>query len=253
MKIGKFKTNENNILWGIIDGERVMELSERRDKPSEKEILHNINELTIMAPASPSKILAIGKNYKEHAKEMGSEAPESPILFLKAPSSLISPGEEIKIPSISSRVDYEAELAVVVGRHCRNLKHDEAIDVVWGFTCLNDVTARDLQKKDGQWGRAKSFDTFCPLGPWLETELNWEDTQIELILNGETKQKASTNQMIFSVVDLLVFISSVMTLNPGDVIATGTPAGVGPIKPGDEVTVKIEGIGELTNPVVADK
>ena len=249
MKIGKFLTPNRKILWGIIEGERVIELG---TDPSDKTKIpeYSFSDLKLLAPASPSKIIAIGKNYKAHAEEMGGEAPPSPIIFLKAPSSLINPGEEIVMPPLSSRVDYEAELAVVIGKTTKNISEDNALEAVWGFTCLNDVTARDLQKLDGQWARAKSFDTFCPIGPWLETEVDCQNIHISLEVNGEVKQSASTADMIFSVPFLISYISQVMTLNPGDVIATGTPSGIGPLSPGDSVTVKLEGIGELTNPVV---
>ncbi len=203
-----------------------------------------------LAPVQPSKIIAVGLNYRDHAREMGLELPGEPILFMKPATAVIGPFEEIRYPSQSSRVDYEAELAVVIGTTCRNVRASRAKDCILGYTCLNDVTARDLQAKDGQWTRAKSFDTFAPIGPWIATDI--EDPHalsITARLNGEVKQSSNTSNLIFSVFELVEFISSVMTLKPGDVIATGTPSGVGPMLPGDEIAIEIEGIGVLNNRV----
>ena len=203
-----------------------------------------------LAPVQPSKIIAVGLNYRDHAREMGLDLPGEPILFMKPSTAVIGPFEEIRYPSQSSRVDYEAELAVVIGTACRNIRASRAKDCILGYTCLNDVTARDLQAKDGQWTRAKSFDTFAPIGPWIATDI--EDPHalsITARLNGEVKQSSNTSNLIFSVFELVEFISSVMTLKPGDVIATGTPSGVGPMLPGDEIAIEIEGIGVLNNRV----
>lgn len=203
-----------------------------------------------LAPVQPSKIIAVGLNYRDHAREMGLDLPGEPILFMKPSTAVIGPFEEIRYPSQSSRVDYEAELAVVIGTACRNVRASRAKDCILGYTCLNDVTARDLQAKDGQWTRAKSFDTFAPIGPWIATDI--EDPHalsITARLNGEVKQSSNTSNLIFSVFELVEFISSVMTLKPGDVIATGTPSGVGPMLPGDEIAIEIEGIGVLSNRV----
>ncbi len=203
-----------------------------------------------LAPVQPSKIIAVGLNYRDHAREMGLEPPGEPILFMKPATAVIGPFDEIRYPSQSSRVDYEAELAVVIGTACRNVRASQAKDCILGYTCLNDVTARDLQAKDGQWTRAKSFDTFAPIGPWIATDI--EDPHalsITARLNGEVKQSSNTSNLIFSVFELVEFISSVMTLKPGDVIATGTPSGVGPMLPGDEIAIEIEGIGVLSNRV----
>jgi 2-keto-4-pentenoate hydratase/2-oxohepta-3-ene-1,7-dioic acid hydratase in catechol pathway len=208
-------------------------------------------DVRLLAPILPTKIVAVGKNYAEHAREMGSEPPEEPILFLKPSTAVIGPGDGIVYPQkLSERVDYEGELAVVIGRLCREVPRHRAAEVVFGYTCANDVTARDLQAKDDQWGRAKGFDTFCPLGPWIETQLDPSDIAITTTLNGEVKQSARTAQLIHDVPALIEFVSSVMTLLPGDVILTGTPAGVGPMAVGDEVSVSIEGIGTLTNRVI---
>lgn len=208
------------------------------------------SQVRLLAPVLPSKIIAVGKNYAEHAKEMGGDVPAEPMIFLKPSTSVIGPGEPICIPWQSEQVEHEAELAVVIGRLCRDVPEDRVHEVVLGYTCANDVTARDLQRADGQWGRAKGFDSFCPLGPWVETSLDADDALVECRVNGAVRQSASTADMVHGVVDLVAWISSVMTLLPGDVILTGTPAGVGPITVGDEVSVSIDGIGTLTNPVV---
>jgi 2-keto-4-pentenoate hydratase/2-oxohepta-3-ene-1,7-dioic acid hydratase in catechol pathway len=197
----------------------------------------------------PSKIVCVGRNYAEHARELGNEAPAEPILFLKPPSALLEPGGTIVRPPQSQRVDFEGELAVVIGRPGRNIRAAQWRDYVQGFTCANDVTARDLQKKDGQFTRGKSFDTFCPVGPHIETDLDVSALRLMTRVNGEVRQNGSTSQMIFSCSFLLEFISSIMTLLPGDLILTGTPAGVGPLSAGDTVEVEIEGIGTLRNVV----
>jgi len=204
----------------------------------------------ILPPVLPSKVIAIGKNYAEHAREMGGEPPAEPVLFLKPSTSVIGPGATIAYPSLSQRVDYEGELAVVIGRLCRDVPEERASEVILGYTCANDVTARDLQKTDGQWARAKGFDTFCPLGPWIVTDADVSDVAIRTEVNGELRQDDRTSSLLQSVEALVSFASKVMTLLPGDVLLTGTPAGVGPLVVGDEVSVSIEGIGTLTNTVV---
>jgi 2-keto-4-pentenoate hydratase/2-oxohepta-3-ene-1,7-dioic acid hydratase in catechol pathway len=203
----------------------------------------------LLPPTTPTKIVAVGRNYAEHARELGNEAPPEPIIFLKPPTSLLAPGATIVRPPISNRVDYEGELAIVIGREARNIPRERWREVVRGFTCANDVTARDLQKKDVQFTRGKSFDTFCPIGPCIETELDPSKLRIQTRVNGEIKQNSSTEQMIFKCDFLIEFITQVMTLLPGDVILTGTPAGVGPLASGDVVEVEIEGIGTLKNVV----
>lgn len=205
----------------------------------------------LLSPVLPGKIIAVGKNYADHAREMGSEVPSSPILFMKPPTSVIGPGEYIDCPPQSRKVDHEAELAVVIGRKGRWIQPKDVPSYILGYTIANDVTARDLQKLDGQWTRAKSFDTFCPLGPWIETDFDPSDALVTCRVDDELRQMASTRELIFSVPDLVAFVSSVMTLMPGDVILTGTPAGVGQIMPGNLVDVAIEGIGSLKNPVRA--
>lgn len=207
------------------------------------------SQIQLLPPCTPSKIVAVGLNYRDHAKELNLPVPDNPIVFLKPPTAVIGPGEAVLYPATSSQVDYEAELGVVIKDRVRNIGPASARDHILGYTCANDVTARDLQKKDGQWTRAKSFDTFCPVGPWIETELNPEDILIESYLNGERRQSSRTSQFIFTVDYLVSFISGIMTLEPGDLIITGTPAGIGPMKPGDEIEVRIEGIGSLKNTV----
>ncbi|MBN1636857.1 MAG: fumarylacetoacetate hydrolase family protein [Deltaproteobacteria bacterium] len=204
----------------------------------------------ILAPVQPTKIVAVGLNYRDHARELGLEVPLEPILFLKPSSSVIGPGDEICYPSQSTRLDYEAELAVVISRRCRNIKQEHAKDYILGYTCFNDVTARDLQIKDGQWTRAKSFDTFSPIGPWIVTDLeDPHNLAVSARLNSEVKQSSNTSNLIFNVYELISFISMIMTLEMGDVIATGTPSGIGPMEPGDSIQVEIEGIGVLQNKV----
>ena len=204
---------------------------------------------TLLPPVVPGKIVCVGRNYADHAKELGNDAPLEPLLFLKPPSALLAPEGTIVRPSVSERVDFEGELAIVIGREATRVPADRWRDFVRGFTCANDVTARDLQKKDVQFTRAKGFDTFCPLGPWIETDLDVADLRVTTRVNGETRQEGRTSQMIFSCATLLEYISSVMTLMPDDVILTGTPAGVGPLDAGDSVEVEIEGIGVLRNAV----
>jgi 2-keto-4-pentenoate hydratase/2-oxohepta-3-ene-1,7-dioic acid hydratase in catechol pathway len=219
---------------------------------SEKIAAQPVSSARLLFPAIASKIVCVGRNYSEHAKEMGNEVPSEPLIFLKPASSLLSPGEKIVRPRhLSQRVDYEAELAVVIGKKCKGLKPDDEVrPYILGYTCANDVTARDLQKTDPQWTRAKGFDTFCPLGPIVTDEIDpWKGVRVETRLNGEIKQSESTLAFIFSVDVVLRFISQVMTLQPGDLVLTGTPAGIGPMVAGDEVSVSVEGIGSLTNPV----
>jgi 2-keto-4-pentenoate hydratase/2-oxohepta-3-ene-1,7-dioic acid hydratase in catechol pathway len=201
-------------------------------------------------PAHPSKIVCVGRNYSEHAKELGNEVPSEPLLFLKAPSAVIHDGESIVIPPQSEQVEHEGELAVIIGRTCKDLSDaDDPFEYVRGYTCLNDVTARDLQRKDVQFTRAKSFDTFCPIGPHIETELDVSDLRVTTRVNGIVKQDGRTSQMVFPVGFLIRYISKMMTLNAGDVIATGTPSGVSKMERGDVCEVEIEGIGILNNPV----
>jgi 2-keto-4-pentenoate hydratase/2-oxohepta-3-ene-1,7-dioic acid hydratase in catechol pathway len=207
----------------------------------------------LLAPTQPSKIVCVGRNYIEHAKELQHEIPTSPLIFLKPPSAVIGPGVEIKRPhTLSQRVDHEGELGVVIGKRCYGLREDADVrPYILGYTCVNDVTARDLQNKDGQWTRAKGFDTFCPIGPVVVDGLDpWKGVRVQTRLNGELRQNGTTADFIFPLDVIVRYITSVMTLEPGDVIATGTPAGVSPMEPGDSVEVTVEGVGSLSNPVV---
>jgi 2-keto-4-pentenoate hydratase/2-oxohepta-3-ene-1,7-dioic acid hydratase in catechol pathway len=222
-------------------------------QPTQNE--HLLSDVRLLAPVIPrSKIVAIGKNYAAHAAEMGGDAPGEPLMFLKPNTAVIGPGDQIFYPPQSQRVDHEGELAVVIGRICRDVPPEQATDVIFGYTIANDVTARDLQSKDGQWTRAKGFDSFCPLGPWIENDLDpqhfADGVRVQTHLNGDLAQDGSTKDLIFDIPTLVAYVTSVMTLLPGDVILTGTPEGVGPMQPGDEVEVSIEGLGVLTNTVV---
>jgi 2-keto-4-pentenoate hydratase/2-oxohepta-3-ene-1,7-dioic acid hydratase in catechol pathway len=201
-------------------------------------------------PFVPSKIVCVGRNYREHAAELGNKMPDEPLLFLKAPSAIIASGEDIVLPGASQQVEHEGELGVVIGRIARNIPSDEdPLSYVLGYTCVNDVTARDLQRKDVQFTRGKSFDTFCPVGPWIETDIDPGNVEVQTRLNGEVKQKGNTADMAFPVAFLIRYISEIMTLYPGDLIATGTPAGFSRMKPGDIVEVEVAGIGVLQNRV----
>jgi 2-keto-4-pentenoate hydratase/2-oxohepta-3-ene-1,7-dioic acid hydratase in catechol pathway len=242
-------------LWGAIEDQRVFEIY--GDPFVGWELGAEVGALDstqLLAPASPTKIVCVGLNYPAHADESTMPLPSEPLLFLKPPSSVIGPGAPILLPPQSERVDYEAELAVVIGRRCRDVSPAEAWDCVLGVTCGNDVTARDLQWRDDQWTRAKGFDTFCPLGPWLVTGLSERDVaDLEVIcrVSGEVCQRGRTSEMVFSAPELVAYIASIMTLEPGDVVMTGTPAGIGPLATGDTVEVEVEGIGVLRNPVAA--
>ena len=210
-----------------------------------------LSDVRLLAPVLPSKVVAIGRNYADHVREMGNEPPAEPVIFLKPSTAVIGPRDHIAYPvQLSERVDFEGELAVVIGRLCREVPAARVPEVIFGFTCANDVTARDLQARDGQWARAKGFDTFCPLGPWIRTDLDPADLELTTVVNGEIRQNARTSQLLHDVTALVTYVSAVMTLLPGDVLLTGTPAGVGPLKEGDEVSVTIENIGTLTNGVI---
>lgn len=208
-----------------------------------------LDQVRLLAPCQPTKVLAIGRNYAAHAAEHGADVPKEPLLFLKPPSAVVGPGDPIVLTPLSQQVEHEAELVVVIGRRARHLRPEDALSAVLGYTCGNDVTARDLQRRDGQWSRAKGFDTFCPLGPWIETDLDPADQVVECLVNGQVRQRGHTRDLVFSIPHLLAYASAVMTLEPGDVLMTGTPAGVSPLAPGDVVVVRVSGIGELENPV----
>ncbi len=239
--------------WGKFDEGRIVKIT-GNPAVGYDQVDHEYDPsgVRLLAPVQPTKIVCVGLNYRAHVDESQSatKVPEEPVLFMKPPSALIGPGGKIVYPETSQRVDYEAELGIVIGKTCKQVAMVEAEDFIFGFTCCNDVTARDLQKKDVQWTRGKGFDSFCPVGPWLVTGINFADLKIESFLNGEMRQSSRTSKMIFSVPFLVSFISKVMTLNPGDLILTGTPEGIGPMQPGDRVEVRIEGIGSLVNDVV---
>jgi 2-keto-4-pentenoate hydratase/2-oxohepta-3-ene-1,7-dioic acid hydratase in catechol pathway len=210
-----------------------------------------LDDVRLLAPVLPSKVVAVGRNYADHAREMGGEPPAEPVLFLKPSTAVVGHGDPIAYPvKLTQRVDYEGELAVIIGRLCREVPAAQAAEVIFGYTCANDVTARDLQARDGQWTRAKGFDTFCPLGPWIETDADPADLDLTTMVNGEVRQQTRTSQLLYDVPALVEYVSTVMTLLPGDVLLTGTPAGVGPLEDGDEVSVTIENIGSLRNTVV---
>jgi 2-keto-4-pentenoate hydratase/2-oxohepta-3-ene-1,7-dioic acid hydratase in catechol pathway len=205
-----------------------------------------------MMPLRPSKIIGIGRNYLEHARELGNDVPAVPIIFFKPPTTLIGPGDTILLPAVSRQVEFEAEIGVVIGRRIRNADPSAAERAIDGFTCVNDVTCRDLQKTDGQWGRAKGFDTFCPVGPRVVSGLDWRELELLCRVNGAERQRAKATDMHFSIPELVSFVSGIMTLEPGDLIATGTPAGTAPLHHGDVVEVEITGVGILSNPVRAE-
>jgi 2-keto-4-pentenoate hydratase/2-oxohepta-3-ene-1,7-dioic acid hydratase in catechol pathway len=254
MKIIRYLDNNGHAQFGWVQDEKVGpiegSLFESFRRASAELAL---SELRLLPPVTPSKIICVGRNYAAHAQEHDAEVPDVPLLFLKPPSSLIGPGETILLPPQSQRVEHEAELAVVIGKRSRWLDLEGAKDAILGYTIANDVTARDLQRRDEQWTRGKGFDTFCPLGPWIETDLDPADAVITCSVNGELRQMGSTRDMVFPVKQLVAYASSVMTLEPGDLLLTGTPAGVGLLNDGDELVTSIEGIGELRNPVKAEQ
>jgi 2-keto-4-pentenoate hydratase/2-oxohepta-3-ene-1,7-dioic acid hydratase in catechol pathway len=212
-----------------------------------------LEHVTLLAPVRPRKIVCVGRNYAEHAAELGNEVPPEPLIFLKPPTTLIGPDEAIVYPDISKSVHHEAELAVVIGAHCRHLNEADATSVIFGYTVANDVTARDLQKGDGQWTRGKGFDTFCPVGPWIDTTFDPAQRSVRCLVNEEIRQNGNTSLMIYSLGRILAFVTQFMTLEPGDLVLTGTPAGVGPLQPGDMVRVEIEQLGTLSNPVISQE
>ncbi|MGB9977826.1 fumarylacetoacetate hydrolase family protein [Methanobacterium sp.] len=254
MKIMRF-LKEAQEKTGLLENNKIIELScspieainsKNIDESFQKD-MNKLNDVQILPPVSPSKIVCVGLNYSDHAAEINMELPEEPIIFMKPSTSVVGHLDNIIYPASSSQVDYEGELGIVLSKEARNVKSEDAADYIGGYTAVNDITARDLQRKDGQWTRAKSFDTFCPMGPCIETELDPMNQNISLKLNGEFKQKSNTKNMIFNVYELVEFISNIMTLKPGDVIATGTPPGIGPMNIGDTVEAKIEEIGILKN------
>ncbi len=257
MRIARYTAGEDPT-FGVLedDGGRLV-LAEVQGDPLHQPVVFTgvrvaLDDVRLLAPVIPrSKVIGIGRNYADHAAEMGGEAPAEPLMFLKPNTSVVGPGDPIVLPRQSSNVHYEGELAVVIGRICKDVPLERVADVVYGYTCANDVTARDLQRSDGQWSRAKGFDSFCPLGPWIVTDLDPADLALTTRRDGETVQDGRTSQMVHDVAALVAHASAAFTLLPGDVILTGTPAGVGPITAGQRVEVEIEGIGTLSNPVVS--
>ncbi|PKN07420.1 MAG: hypothetical protein CVU73_11665 [Deltaproteobacteria bacterium HGW-Deltaproteobacteria-8] len=247
MRIIRVRHKEQAFYAAIVSPESVRPLNREDGQPEEIPLA----ELELLPLVRPSKIVCVGLNYLDHAHELGLAVPEEPILFLKPPSSVIGAGDTIVLPASCEQVDYEAELALVMGRTARFVAEENAAQHIFGYTCANDVTARDLQRKDGQWTRAKGFDTFCPVGPWIETDPgDLHDLALRTTVGGQVRQEGNTGSMIFPPHLLVSYISNIMTLLPGDVILTGTPAGIGPLKPGDEVSVEIDRVGFLLNPVI---
>lgn len=256
MRIARY-VYDGDVAFGVVEGsvDGTAEVAEMASHPFGPVTFTGsrrpLDEVKLLAPVLPSKVVAIGKNYAAHASEMGGDVPAQPLIFLKPSTAVTASAEPIFYPASSARVDYEGELAVVIGRLCRDVPVERAGEVIFGYTCANDVTARDQQKSDGQWSRAKGYDSFCPLGPWVETDLDIGDLRLTTTVNGDVKQDGRTAQIVHKVPALIAHITSCMTLLPGDVILTGTPEGVGPMSVGDEVAVEIEGIGRLVNRVVA--
>lgn len=251
MKIVRFSDGKNDPRFGILEDEEKIRVIASDPlyagiHPIDEQV--SLKDVRLLAPVIPrSKVVCIGKNYADHAAEMKSEVPDEPIIFIKPNTSVIGPNDLIQWPKESRRVDHEAELAIVISKICRSVPQDKVNDVIFGYTLANDVTARDLQKVDGQWTRAKGFDTFCPIGPWIETEFIPQDQKIRCRVDGQEKQSSTLSDMVFKIPKLIEFVTSVMTLLPGDLILTGTPAGVGPLMPGKTVEVEIDGLGILVN------
>ncbi|MFJ4965749.1 Ureidoglycolate lyase [Streptomyces sp. ADI96-02] len=258
MRIARFSI-DGNVAFGAVEGQGTVESGDlvldiiKGIPYADFELSGTkvpLNKVRLLPPVLPNKVVGIGRNYAEHAAELGNEVPDVPTAFFKPTTSVIGSGDAIEYPSFSNELHHEAELAVVIGRMCREVPRERVRDVILGYTCANDVTARDVQRREKQWARAKGFDTACPLGPWVETDIDPNDLTIQATVNGQQRQLGRTSDMIRSIEDLVVHITEAMTLLPGDVILTGTPAGVGPLHVGDEVAVTIEGIGTLTNKVI---
>jgi 2-keto-4-pentenoate hydratase/2-oxohepta-3-ene-1,7-dioic acid hydratase in catechol pathway len=246
---------EGNVRYGLLEKDNVIRevVGDIFNNHKNTENIYSLPEITFLPPCMPTKIIAVGLNYFDHANELKMKIPDEPLIFMKPPSALIAHNDNIIYPKMSKQLDFEAELAVIVKNKVKDIEPEDAYKNILGYTCINDVTARDLQKKDGQWTRAKSFDTFAPIGPFISTDLNPDNLQIKLYKNGQLMQNSSTANMIFKVGKIVSFISKIMTLFPGDIIATGTPSGVGQLEAGDKVEVEIEGIGILKNNVFSEK
>jgi len=250
MRICRYQVKEAPA-YGIIEGDNIAIID--TDPFSKWKRTGNtvaLNKVKLLAPCEPSKVVAVGLNYVDHASELSMDVPKEPVIFLKPATAVIGPGDAIVYPAMSRQVDYEAEIGVVIKRTAKHVAEEDVSPYILGYTCANDVTARDLQRTDGQWTRAKSFDTFAPIGPWIDTDFDPAGVKVESVLNGQVMQSSSTEHMLFAVPRLISFISQVMTLHPGDVVMTGTPPGVGPMQPGDRITIRIEGLGILTNDVI---
>jgi len=254
MRLIRYQAKKEPIQYGWVSNDKVGRIDGSPFEEFQRlEAALPLDSVKLHSPVLPGKVICVGRNYAEHIKEHKAETPTTPLLFLKPPSAVIGPGHTIFIPPQSQQVEHEAELVVVIGKRGRWIQPSEALSYIYGYTIGNDVTARDLQNRDSQWTRSKGFDTFCPLGPWIETDFNPADAIITCHVNGELRQMASTKDMIFHVDQVVAFASSIMTLDPGDVIMTGTPAGVSPLRAGDIVEVSIDGLGQLRNPVELEK
>ncbi len=253
MRIVRYQIENEPPKYGWLLDEKVGEIQgDLFGQYRRREAKTPLADVKLVAPSEPTKILCVGRNYVEHAKELGNEVPKVPLVFMKPPSSIISEGETIILPPQSKQIEHEAELVIVIGKRGRHISPEDAKNYILGYTIGNDVTARDLQKTDGQWTRAKGFDTFCPFGPWIDTDFDPADAVVTCRVSGQMRQMASTRDMVFNVPTLIAYISSFVTLEPGDLIFTGTPAGVGELRDGDEVIVEIEGLGALRNLVKAE-
>ena len=256
MRIVRYQIKESRVKpkYGWLLDDKVGEISGNVfGRYRRKEAETPLSDVNLLAPSEPSKIICVGRNYVEHAKELGNDVPQVPLIFMKPPSSIISPGDTIILPPQSSQVEHEGELVAVIGKRGHNITAEDAKKHILGYTVGNDVTARDLQRSDELWTRAKGFDTFCVFGPWIDTEFDPADAVLTVRVNGQMRQMASTRDMVFSVSVIIAYISSIMTLEPGDLIFTGTPSGVGELRDGDEVSVEIEGLGEIMNKAQAER
>lgn len=237
--------------WGIVDNGNVYPLAQAPYLGVQVSgAARPLESVRLVAPATPSKLVCVGRNYAAHAAELGNEVPTEPLIFLKPPTTLVGPDAPVVYPALSQRVEHEGELAFVVGKRCRNLSEESALEVIFGYTVANDVTARDLQRSDNQWTRGKGFDTFAPVGPYVETDYDPMGKGVRCLVNDELRQDGNTSLLIYSLANVLAFVTRFMTLEPGDLVLTGTPAGVGPVQPGDVMTVEVEGLGTLRNPVI---
>jgi 2-keto-4-pentenoate hydratase/2-oxohepta-3-ene-1,7-dioic acid hydratase in catechol pathway len=253
VKIVRYRT-EDRAAWGVLDDGVVLAAhgTPFLDLESTSDVVGPLAEVSLLAPVTPRTVLCVGRNYRSHAEEFGNKVPDEPLLFLKPPAAVAGPGADVVYPALSKRVDPEAELVLVIGRTARNVAAADAWAVIGGYTCGNDVTARDIQKSDGQWTRGKGFDTFCPIGPWVETDYDPADVSVSCTVDGERRQDGRTKDLIFPIPYLIEYITRFTTLHPGDVILSGTPEGVRPVEPGNTITVEVEGLGALTNRVVAE-